>query len=230
LENKNLVAIMSGANMDFDRLRFVSERADSREILVAVKLSETPGSFLKMYTLLYPPRNVTGFSYRCNGTDTADILMSYQASSGRTIDEDRIEVKRLLEENGHEVTDLQDNEMAKAHARYLTGGRGKFYDVNNDSSSSGGSVVMKEMLYRFEFPESPGALSRFLHLLQENNPGWSISLFHYRNYGDDFGRVLVGFRVPQTASVDGSFDNFLENVKYKCYNECSNSVYEQFLR
>ena len=219
LKGKNLIAILSGANMDFDRLRFVSERADSSEIILSVTLPETPGSFLQMYKRIYPPRNVTGFAYRCNGTDKADVLLSFQAAPGSDIDEDKDEVKKLFEDSGHDVIDLQDNEMAKAHARYLSGGRLKNVDLNDDCF---------EKLYRFEFPEAAGALSRFLHLLYEHNPGWSISLFHYRNHGHDFGRVLAGFRVPH-GEMD-KFDEFLKNVGYICYDESTNSVYEQFLR
>ena len=205
--------------MDFDRLRFVSERADSSEIMVSVTLPETPGSFLQMYQRLFPPRNVTGFSYRCNGTDKADVLLTFQAAPGGDISEDKEEVMKIFEDLGHEVMDLQDNELAKAHARYLSGGRLRNGDKNHGCT---------EKLYRFEFPETAGALSRFLHLLYEHKSDWSISLFHYRNHGHDFGRVLCAFRVPHDEM--DKFNEFLENVGYNCYDESTNAVYEQFLR
>ena len=211
------VAISSGANMDFDRLRFVSERADSSEYLMAVGIPERPGSFKELYDLVRP-RNVTEFSYRGNGSDQANVFMSVQSERGVPIEEDKPVLLKILDSQGFSITDLSTNEMAKAHARHLAGGRPRTEAVPS----------MNELVYRFEFPEAPGALEKFLDVLHEHNQGWSISLFHYRNHGHDFGRVLVGLLVHDDEMP--AFDTFLANLGYASHKESDNEAYKIFLR
>lgn len=206
LTGKTLVAITSGANMDFDRLRFVSERADGSEKTLAVRIPERPGSFRNLYSLIWP-RNVTEFSYRFETEGNADIFISFQPVKKENDFESIVE---KLTEHDYECVDLSDNELAKVHVRHLAGGR---------------SVVPHERLFRFDFPESPGALQRFLLSLDID---WNISLFHYRNHGDDFGRVLVGMQVPEKC--DRRFLAFLETLGYRYVEETDNPVYEKFLR
>ena len=213
------VAVSSGANMDFDRLRFVSERADASEYLMAVGIPEKPGSFKCLYDLI-KPRNVTEFSYRAEGKSQASVFMSVQALPESSLEEDRPKLIERLNEEGYRVTDLSSNEMAKAHARHLAGGRPK-----GECRRAEGTI---EVVYRFEFPEAPGALDKFLDTLQLNNPGWDISLFHYRNHGHDFGRVLVGLLVDEKSK--GQFDTFLEKLDYTFYEETHNEAYEIFLK
>jgi threonine dehydratase len=218
---QSFVAISSGANMDFDRLRFVSERADSGETLMAVGIPERAGSFRQLYSLIYP-RNVTEFSYRHNGSSKANVFVSFQALAGKSLEEDKEIIRQVLSQNDFSVTDLSRNEMAKAHARHLAGGRAVKLDSHRDCE---GRV---ELVYRFEFPEAPGALDKFLHTLNHFNQGWSISLFHYRNHGHDFGRVLVGLLVQPGEKV--AFETFLDKLGYTFYDETDNVAYEQFLR
>jgi len=156
-DKKTYVAVSSGANMDFDRLRFVSERADSSETLMSVAIPERPGSFRELYSIIHP-RNVTEFSYRCNGSERANVYVSYQSISGRSLDEDKPILRDALFSKGYTVTDLSANEMAKAHARHLAGGRRVQADDGNGS---------RELIYRFEFPEAPGALDKFLHTINQ---------------------------------------------------------------
>jgi len=207
ISGQTLVAITSGANMDFDRLRFVSERADGSERTIAVTIPETPGTFRALYSLLWP-RNVTEFSYRYESEGDAHIFLSFQPVLN--IENDFDSVLHSLEENGFSCVDLSHNELAKAHVRHLAGGR---------------SVVPHERLFRFEFPESPGALQRFLLSLDMS---WNVSLFHYRNHGDDFGRVLVGIQVPERC--DKNLQSFLTNLNYRYVEETNNPVYRLFLR
>src|SRR6266571_4253988 len=174
---KHFVALLSGANMNFDRLRFVAERAElgeSREALFAVTIPERPGAYRDFCTML-GRRVVTEFNYRLNGRREAHIFVCVATTSRR----DAIVLARLLTSSGYETVDLTDDEMAKLHVRYMVGGRAP--DARH------------ERLYRFEFPERPGALMEFLDKLGGR---WNISLFHYRNHGADFGRVLCGFEVP----------------------------------
>lgn len=207
ISEQNFVAITSGANMDFDRLRFVSERADGSERTLAVKIPEKPGSFRKLYSLVWP-RNVTEFSYRFESESDAHILLSFQPLLN--VENDFEEVMKELKNNSFECMDLSQNELAKVHVRHLAGGR---------------SVVPHERLFRFDFPESPGALQRFLLSLDIT---WNVSLFHYRNHGDDFGRVLVGIQVPEKC--DGSLLKFLEKLGYSYKEETNNPAYKKFLR
>lgn len=212
--DKTVVAITSGANVDFDRLRFISERADASEALLAIEIPETPGAFYDLYKLIFP-RNVTEFSYRYASGQAAQIIVSFQGQS----DDDVDDVVRSLNEKGYHTLDFADNELGKSHVRYLAGGRSP--DVGN------------ERLFRFEFPEQPGALSRFLDSL---NRGFNCSLFHYRNHGDDFGRVLVGIQPEVCGNGNGSgsgdateFQTFLDDLGYAYVEETTNPARSRFL-
>ena len=204
---QTMVAITSGANMDFDRLRFVSERADLSERTLTVTIPETPGSFRALYSLIWP-RNVTEFSYRFESDGEAHVLISFQPVMN--IENDFDGVMGNLRENGFACLDVSHNELAKAHVRHLAGGR---------------SDVPHERLFRFDFPESPGALQRFLLSLDIE---WNVSLFHYRNHGDDFGRVLVGIQVPDAH--DKNLIRFLDTLGYRYEEETENPIYHLFLR
>lgn len=206
LTGKTIVCITSGANMDFDRLRFVSERADGSERTLAVTIPESPGSFRALYNLIWP-RNVTEFSYRFESEGDAHILISFQPVLN--IENDFDGIMHNLKENGFTCIDLSNDELAKVHVRHMAGGR---------------SRVANERLFRFEFPESPGALQRFLLSLDMN---WNVSLFHYRNHGDDFGRVLVGIQVPGDCD---RLNSFLNNLGYRYTEETDSPVYQTFLR
>lgn len=207
--NKGLVAVTSGANMNFDRLRFVAERAeigDSKEAILAVTIPEKPGSFYDFLTTL-GHRNITEFNYRFGGADAAHVF------AGVTI-QNRADTQAILDacaDKGLGAIDLSGDEMAKLHLRYMVGGRGK--DVRD------------ERIFRFVFPEYPGALSRFLKNLRSR---WNISLFHYRNHGSDYGRVLVGMQVP--ATDEDAFDAFLTKLGYPYQEETDNPAYQLFLR
>jgi len=209
LRDQTFVAIASGANMDFDRLRFVSERADSSETLLSAIIPERQGSFRSLISAV-EPRNVTEFSYRFGNDAHASILLGFQARGSQ----DAHSVQQAMEEQGFEVSDLSANELAKAHTRFLAGGR---------------SPVAHEVLYRFEFPERPGALTNFLDTLNDGSHfGWNVSLFHYRNHGADIGRVLVGLQVPPEQRDD--LDAFLAKLGYVFHPESDNPNYHQFLR
>jgi threonine dehydratase len=213
-QDRRLVAINSGANMSFDRLRHVAERADlgaEREVLLAVVIPEEPGSFLRFCECL-GPRTVTEFKYRHASSQAAQIFVSFgltQAgpSGGHA---EKNAVIGELRAAGYTVTDMSDNEMAKLHVRYMVGGH------------AGG--LPNELLYRFEFPERPGALLRFLQAVGSR---WSISLFHYRNHGSDYGRVLAGIQVPPAERPD--FLQHLNELHYAYTEESSNAAYRMFL-
>ncbi len=178
LHGKRLIAINSGANVNFDRLRHISERAEigaGREMLLAVEIPETPGSFLAFCRVL-GARSITEFNYREQGRERARIFVGVNLPRGSV---ERAEVVKTLADAGYGVVDLTDSEMAKLHIRYMIGGRT--------------SELAEEHLFRFEFPERPGALLRFLEAVGTR---WNISLFHYRNHGSDYGRVLAGIQVP----------------------------------
>ena len=208
LRDKSLVAVASGANMNFDRLRFVAERAElgeQREAVLAVTIPEKPGSFKKFISVL-GNRNITEFNYRYADPQQAHIFV------GVTV-HNRGEVTRLVEMLArHELPalDLTDDEMAKTHVRYMVGGRAPQVD--------------NEVVYRFVFPERPGALMNFLSNLRSD---WNISLFHYRNHGSDFGRVLVGMQV--TPADKAAFDDFLQRLGYEYVAESDNPAYRLFL-
>jgi len=207
IKGETMVAITSGANMDFDRLRFVSERADASERLLAITIPERPGSFRQLYDIIWP-RNVTEFSYRYDNDQEANILISFQPVMN--VEDDFKNVLDELHENDFNCHDISRNMVAKTHIRHMAGGR---------------AVVPHERLFRFNFPESPGALQRFLSSLDVT---WNVSLFHYRNHGDDYGRVLVGLQVPEKC--DGNLKRFLQSLDYKYEEETDNLAYRTFLR
>jgi threonine dehydratase len=209
VKGRSLVAVACGANMNFDRLRFVAERAElgeHREAVLAVTIPERPGSFRELCALL-GKRSVTEFNYRVAPGKEAHVFLGVSVS-GR--DETR-RIAAQLERRGMRAADLSDNELAKLHVRHLVGGR-----------SVGGET---EMLYRFEFPERPGALMNFLNGMGSD---WNISLFHYRNHGADVGRVLVGLQVPSRSR--GAFRRFLRELGYDYADESRNPAYRFFLR
>ena len=208
-KGKTFIAITCGANMNFDRLRFVAERAEvgeEREALFAVTVPEERGSF-RRFCALIGPRAVTEFNYRISEANEAHVFV------GLTIT-DRNEPAKLAKhfaKHGFATLNLTDNELAKAHLRHMVGGRSE--------------LAQDERLYRFVFPERPGALMRFLSSM---HPDWNISLFHYRNQGADYGRILVGIQVPRAdAQV---FREFIDNLAYPCEDETDNPVYRLFLR
>jgi threonine dehydratase len=209
-QDKRVVAINSGANMNFDQLRYVAERSDvgqSREALLAVEIPEQPGSFLKFLEIL-GTRAVTEFNYRHGAKDRAQIFVGFALARGK---EERDEVIVKLRAAGYGVTDMTDNEIAKLHVRYMVGGH-----VN--------SGVASEKLYRFEFPERKGALLKFL---QAVGTRWNITLFHYRNHGSDYGRVLAGIDVPASDTTD--FLDHLNVLHYSYSDETNNPAYRIFL-
>jgi len=208
-KDKTLVAIASGANMNFDRLRFVAERADvgeAREAVFAVTMPEERGSF-KRFCALVGERNVTEFNYRMSDTEQAHVFVGIQVSAHGESDRIAANFRR----HRFPTLDLTHDEMAKTHLRHLVGGRSPLAD--------------NELLYRFEFPERPGALMRFLDCMP---PEWNISLFHYRNQGSDYGRILVGIQVP--PSDKKVFREFLTNLGYRHWDESQNPAYKLFLR
>jgi threonine dehydratase len=208
IRGENLIAVACGANMNFDRLRFVAERAElgeRREAILAVTIPERPGSF-KHFCAMLGSRNVTEFNYRYADPEQAHVFVGVQVR-------DRRETERLVRKLRRErlpTEDLSDNEMAKLHVRHLVGGRAPH--------------VMDEQLFRFEFPERPGALMKFLDSMSRN---WNISLFHYRNHGADYGRVLVGIQVPSRDR--STFRRFLAQLGYTYVDETGNSAYPLFL-
>ena len=206
--DRTFVTIACGANMNFDRLRFVAERAElgeHREAVLAVTIPERPGSFRELCAFL-GSRSVTEFNYRYAPEGEAHVFLGV-AVSGR---EETRKLRRQLARHGMAATDLSDNELAKQHVRHLVGGRTQARD---------------EMLYRFEFPERPGALMNFLNRM---GTGWNISLFHYRNQGGDVGRVLVGLQVPEKGRT--AFRRFLRELGYDYADETRNPAYRFFLR
>jgi len=209
LTNKMIVAIDSGANMNFDRLRHVAERAElgeRREALFAVTIPERPGSF-RQFCEVIGLRGITEFNYRYSDPAQAHVFVGVQMHARGKEGGDLF---GALQAKSYPVVDMTDNEMAKMHVRYMVGGR--VHDVLN------------ERLYRFEFPERPGALLRFLNHVGQR---WNISLFHYRNHGAAYGRVLIGMQVPK--SDDGTFLEFLQGLGYPYWEETTNPAYTLFL-
>lgn len=208
MHGKALVAIASGANMNFDRLRFVAERAElgeQREAVLAVTIPEQAGAF-KAFCQLLGNRNITEFNYRYSDPKEAHIFVGLAIAS--TTDTGKLIVD--LAAQGLNAIDLTDNEMAKLHLRHLVGGRAP--------------QAEHEVVYRFEFPEKPGALMKFLDTMGHD---WNISLFHYRNHGADFGRVLVGMQAPPNEKAE--FAAFLQNLGYPYWDETQNPAYKLFL-
>src|SRR4051812_29293829 len=206
--DRTYVTIACGANMNFDRLRFVAERAElgeHREAVLAVTIPERPGSFRELCALL-GARSVTEFNYRFAPVGEAHVFLGVAVASR----EETGKLRAQLARKGLRATDLSDNELAKQHVRHLVGGRTQARD---------------EMLYRFEFPERPGALMNFLDRM---GSGWNITLFHYRNQGGDVGRVLVGLQVPEKGRA--AFRRFLRELHYDYADESRNPAYRFFLR
>jgi len=207
--DRTFIAINGGANMNFDRLRYVAERADlggQREALLAVEIPERPGSFLQFCEVL-GKRGVTEFNYRYGDDRSAQIFVGLALTQGKA---ERDSVIQVIAAAGFAVRDMTDNEMAKLHVRYMVGGHG--------------AGLEHERLYRFEFPERPGALLKFLRAIGSE---WNISLFHYRNHGSDYGRVLAGIQVPPATRDD--FLLHLNELQYAYNEESDNPAYKIFL-
>ncbi len=207
-------AILCGANMNFDRLRFVAERAEvgeEREALFAVTIPEERGSFRRFCELIGQlpggARQVTEFNYRISDARTAHVFVGL-TTHGKG---ESTRITRNFSRHGFESLDLTHDELAKEHVRHMVGGRT--------------ALARDERLLRFVFPERPGALMKFLSLMR---PGWNISLFHYRNQGADYGRILVGMQVPRKDAT--AFTGFLATLGYPCVEETANPVYRMFLR
>jgi threonine dehydratase len=208
VRGQTLVAVASGANMNFDRLRFVAEEAElgeHREAILAVTIPEKPGSF-KTFCELLGPRNVTEFNYRYDDPGYAQVFVGVQVGNR----DETARLTRALRRAGLKTYDLSNNDLAKLHVRHTVGGHAP--------------SVKNEILYRFEFPERPGALIRFLTSMSR---GWNISLFHYRNHGADHGRVLVGMQVPPKDKKQ--FQKFLDKIGYPYCDETRNPAYRLFL-
>ena len=207
---RTLVAIQSGSNMNFHRLRHVSERAElgeDREAVFAVTIPEQNGSFRALCRAL-GDRHITEFNYRYAGGVAARVFVGMQLKRGGT---ERTEIAAQLRAAGYRVDDLSGNELALLHTRHMVGGRPP--------------ELRRERVLRFEFPERPGALARFLELM---SPNWAITLFHYRNHGAAYGRVLAGIHVP--VEDDRAFEAYLEELDYRYVNETNNEAYRLFLR
>ncbi len=205
LKNEKIVSIVSGSNVNFDRLRYIAERADlgeQNEAIIAATIAEQPGSFLAFCQLL-DNHAITEFNYRYAANHQARIFVGVGLEQGAS--EKQTLISKLSQ--SFDILDMSENTIAKTHIRYMVGGRA---DVSN------------EVLYRFEFPERPGALLEFL---QKVGSKWNISLFHYRNHGADFGRVLIGLQVKNIAELEQSFDE----LGYFYQNETNNAAYQYFL-
>ena len=208
LKNETMITIACGANMNFDRLRFVAERAEigeAREAVFAVTIPEERGSF-KRFCELVGPRNVTEFNYRISDAKEAHVFVGMQIANR----DEPEKITRSFVKHGFKTLDLTHDELAKLHIRHLVGGKS--------------ALAHDELLYRFEFPERPGALMRFLDSMA---PNWNISLFHYRNQGGDVGRILVGLQVPKKEMK--AFREFLSTLGYRYLDESENPVYKLFL-
>jgi threonine dehydratase len=208
IQGKNLVAVACGANMNFDRLRFVAERAEfgeRREAIFAVNIPEKPGS-LRQFCECLGDRNLTEFNYRIADTKEAHIFVGVQIENRG----DAAKIVEKFENNGLKTIDLTDDELTKLHLRHMVGGHSQLAD--------------HELLYRFEFPERPGALMKFVGSM---SPDWNISLFHYRNNGADYGRIVVGMQVPPHEM--NQWQEFLDSLGYRYWDESQNPAYQLFL-
>jgi len=208
IQDKVLACINSGANMNFDRMRHVAERTEmgeKREALFAVTIPEQPGAFLRFCRML-GDRNITEFNYRLSSRKAAHVFVGASIRDIAEMDD----LLKELADDGYSVLNLMDNELAKLHVRHMVGGRS--------------AMVHDEVIYRFEFPERPGALLKFL---TQSAGRWNISMFHYRNHGAAYGRVLVGLEVP--ASEHEQLQHFLDELGYAYVNESDNPVYHNFL-
>jgi threonine dehydratase len=216
VRGKRLVAIASGANTNFDRLRFVAERAEvgeHREAILAVTIPEKPGSFKKFCATL-GARNITEFNYRIADPREAHVFVGVEVHNR----DETAKIVKVLKRQELKTLDLSDDEMAKLHVRHMVGGHAP------DAVRKGARNAPGELLYRFEFPERPGALMRFLSSMRTD---WNISLFHYRNQGSDYGRVLVGMQVPARDARE--FRKFLDTLGYPFVDETRNPAYRMFL-
>ncbi|PPE70445.1 threonine ammonia-lyase, biosynthetic [Caldimonas thermodepolymerans] len=208
-KGKTFVAVTCGANMNFDRLRFVAERAEvgeEREALFAVTIPEERGSFRRLCSLL-GKRSVTEFNYRISDDKVAHVFVGLTTSNRG----ESSKIAAMFQKHGFPTLDLTRDELAKEHIRHMVGGRS--------------TLAQDERLFRFTFPERPGALMRFLSCM---HPEWNISLFHYRNQGADYGRILVGLQVPKSDKK--AFREFLDTLAYPYVEETGNPVYQLFLR
>ncbi len=208
LKGETLIGIASGANMNFDRLRFIAERAEvgeKREAVLAVSIPEQPGAF-KTFCHLLGDRNITEFNYRYSDPKIAHIFVGVAIADPS----EATNLVAALQAKGLPALDLTDNEVAKLHLRHLVGGHAP--------------QATNEVVFRFEFPEKPGALMKFLDTMGHD---WNISLFHYRNHGADFGRVLVGMQVPPADT--NQFHEFLDQLGYPHWDETENPAYKLFL-
>jgi threonine dehydratase len=208
VRDETLVAIACGANMNFDRLRFVAERAEvgeAHEAVFAVTIPEERGSF-RRFCHLVGARSITEFNYRINDEKLAHVFVGLQVANRA----EPAKIARQFDKQGFKTIDLTHDELAKLHIRHLVGGKS--------------ALASGELLYRFEFPERPGALMRFLDSLA---PSWNISLFHYRSQGGDVGRVLVGLQVPKAEMK--AFRDFLANIGFRSWDESQNPAYQLFL-
>ncbi len=208
VRGETLVAIACGANMNFDRLRFVAERAEvgeAHEAVFAVTIPEERGSFRRLCQLI-GARAVTEFNYRISDAQQAHVFVGLQIADR----DESGKISKHFEKHGFRTFDLTQDELAKLHIRHLVGGKS--------------ALAQDELLYRFEFPERPGALMRFLDSIA---PSWNISLFHYRSQGGDVGRVLVGLQVPKKEMKD--FRAFLSTLGYRAWDESENPAYKLFL-
>jgi threonine dehydratase len=209
ITNQQLVAITSGANMNFDRLRHITERAEigeHREMLFSIVIDEKPGSF-QNFCKVIGHRGITEFNYRYCDPVKAQVFVGLKLND---IDAEKEEIFQSLSKKGYETNDMSDNELAKLHIRYMVGGKAK--------------GVENERLFRFQFPERPGALLRFLNKMGQQ---WNISLFHYRNHGAAYGRVFTGIQVPK-QDYD-KFSDYLEELDYPYWEETNNLAYLKFL-
>ena len=207
-KNQTLVAVACGANINFNRLRFVAERAEvgeSKEAVFAVTIPEQRGSF-KRFCELLGERNVTEFNYRIADANQAHIFVGIATQKAS----DSAIIAKSFTKSGFNTIDLTQDELAKSHLRHMVGGRSQ--------------LAKNELLYRFEFPEKPGALMKFLTSMA---PNWNISLFHYRNHGADYGRILIGMQVP--ASDKKELKKFLAGLGYPHWDESDNPAYKLFL-
>jgi threonine dehydratase len=208
LKGQTLIAIACGANMNFDRLRFVAERTEvgeAREALFAVTIPEERGSF-KRFCELVGNRNVTEFNYRISDAAVAQVFVGISTTSAG----DNEKLAKTFRQHGYATVDLTHDDLAAEHVRYMVGGKSP--------------LAAGELIYRFEFPERPGALMKFLTRMQ---PGWNISMFHYRNQGADYSRVLVGLQVPRDERK--ALAGFLAELGYRHWNESDNPAYRLFL-
>ncbi|NRB37746.1 MAG: threonine ammonia-lyase, biosynthetic [Pseudomonadales bacterium] len=208
LKGQTLIAIESGANTNFDRLRYISERTEfgeNREAIFSVQIPEKAGSFRKFCALL-GKRSITEFNYRYSCDNNAQIFVGMQVKD----DDDRQEIIKILQDKAYKIVDMTDNEMAKMHVRHMVGGHAPQID--------------DEVVYTFEFPERPGALMNFLNELGQR---WNISMFHYRNHGAAFGRVVAGFQVPKNER--SQIAPLLKKLNYRFKEETDNTAYKHFL-